>query len=52
MIDVKWSVKYVLQTSQFKEINVPIVSVQLVIADANGEIRTELVNMTLAEFQV
>ena len=52
LIDVKWSLKYVLQTGQYKEVNVPIVDLQLRIADVDGEVRTEQLNMTLAEFQV
>jgi len=50
LIDMKYSVKYILQNSAQKQINVPLISLELKISDINGEIRTEFLNMTLAEF--
>lgn len=41
-----------LETGQSKEVNVPLVGLQLQVADQEGELRTECVTMTLSEFQV
>ena len=51
LVDVKWNLKYILQTREHKQVNVPLINLQLLIADINGDIRTEYFNMTLAEFQ-
>lgn len=51
LVDVKWNLKYVLQTQKHKQINIPVISLQLLIADVKGDVKSEYFNMTLDEFQ-
>ncbi len=51
LLAVSPQVKYLLSNLSQKTLNLPVISLQLTIADINGNLKTEHLNMTLTEFQ-